>query len=198
MWPRRRRSEAPGKPRRRIRKLRFALLFVILGLLCLTTFTFGFVTAIAHDVPSLDPATARKAERNGTIYAADGTVLAVLRSDQSRILVGSAEIAPIMKQAIVAVEDRRFWEHRGVDLRGIFRAIWSDIRNQEVIQGGSTITQQLVKNTYIKPERTVSRKLKEAALAWQLERRWSKDRILTAYLNTVFFGNGAYGVQRAA
>ena len=125
-------------------------------------------------------------------------MLAVLRSDQSRILVGSAEIAPIMKQAIVAVEDRRFWEHRGVDLRGIFRAIWSDIRNQEVIQGGSTITQQLVKNTYIKPERTVSRKLKEAALAWQLERRWSKDRILTTYMNTIYFGNGAYGIEMAA
>ena len=173
------RNEAPGKPRRRIRKLRFALLLAILGLLCLATFTFGFVTAIATDVPSLDPAKARKAERNGYIYAADGTVLAVLRSDQSRILVGSAEIAPIMKQAIVAVEDRRFWEHRGVDLRGILRAVWNDVRNKELVQGGSTITQQLVKNTYIKPERTVSRKLKEAALAWQLERRWSKDRILT-------------------
>ena len=100
-----------------------------------------------------------------------------------------------MKQAIVAVEDRRFWEHRGVDLRGIFRAVWADIRHKEVVQGGSTITQQLVKNTYIEPERTVSRKLKEAALAWQLERRWSKDRILTAYLNTIYFGNGAYGIE---
>ena len=125
-------------------------------------------------------------------------MLAVLRSDQSRILVGSSEIAPIMKQAIVAVEDRRFWEHRGVDLRGIFRAVWNDVRNKEVVQGGSTITQQLVKNTYIKPERTVSRKLKEAALAWQLERRWSKDRILTTYLNTIYFGNGAYGIEMAA
>ena len=198
MWPRTRRSEAPGKPRRRIRKLRFALLLAILGLLCLATFTFGFVTAIATDVPSLDPAKARKAERNGYIYAADGTVLAVLRSDQSRILVGSSEISPIMKQAIVAVEDRRFWEHRGVDLRGILRAVWNDVRNKELVQGGSTITQQLVKNTYIKPERTVSRKLKEAALAWQLERRWSKDRILTTYLNTIYFGNGAYGIEMAA
>jgi penicillin-binding protein 1A len=103
-----------------------------------------------------------------------------------------------MKQAIVAVEDRRFYEHRGVDLRGILRAVWADVRNQEIVQGGSTITQQLVKNTYIEPERTVSRKLKEAALAWQLERRWSKDRILTAYLNTIYFGNGAYGVGMAA
>ena len=76
--------------------------------------------------------------------------------------------------------------------------MWADISNKEIVQGGSTITQQFVKNTYIKPERTVSRKLKEAALAWQLERRWSKDRILTAYLNTIYFGNGAYGVGMAA
>ena len=122
----------------------------------------------------------------------------MLRGDEARIIVGSDEISPIMKQAIVAVEDRRFWEHRGVDLRGIFRAVWADIRNKEIVQGGSTITQQFVKNTYIKPERTVSRKLKEAALAWQLERRWSKDRILTAYLNTIYFGNGAYGIGMAA
>ncbi len=79
----------------------------------------------------------------------------MLRGDEARVIVTGDEISPIMKQAIVAVEDRRFWEHRGVDLRGIFRAVWADIRHQEVIQGGSTITQQLVKNTYIKPERTV-------------------------------------------
>ncbi len=103
-----------------------------------------------------------------------------------------------MKQAIVAVEDRRYWEHQGVDLRGIFRAVWADVSNKEVVQGGSTITQQLVKNTYIEPEQTISRKLKEAALAWQLERRWSKDRILTAYLNTIYFGNSAYGIEMAA
>ena len=76
-------------------------------------------------------------------------MLAVLRGDESRVVVALEQIAPIMKQAIVAVEDRRFWEHRGVDLRGIFRAVWADIRNKEVVQGGSTITQQFVKNTYI-------------------------------------------------
>ncbi len=102
-----------------------------------------------------------------------------------------------MKHAIVAVEDRRFWEHRGVDLRGIGRAVWADVQSKELVQGGSTITQQFVKNTLDRDDRTISRKLKEAALAWQLERKWSKDRILTAYLNTVFFGNGAYGVQMA-
>ncbi len=122
----------------------------------------------------------------------------MLRGDEARVVVPSDAIAPIMKQAIVAVEDRRFFEHGGVDLRGIIRAVWADLRHKEVVQGGSTITQQFVKNTYIKAERTVSRKLKEAALAWQLERSWSKDRILTAYLNTIYFGNNAYGIEMAA
>jgi penicillin-binding protein 1A len=195
---RRRSSETPGTPRRRIRKLRFSLLFILLALVCSVTFVFGLVTAIANEIPSLDPASAAKEERNGYIYAADGTILAVLRGDEARVIVGPDKISPIMKQAIVAVEDRRFWEHSGIDLRGILRAIWADVRNKEIVQGGSTITQQFVKNTYIKPERTVSRKLKEAALAWQLERRWSKDRILASYLNTIYFGNGAYGVEMAA
>jgi penicillin-binding protein 1A len=196
---RRRLPGSPKRPRPRIYKLRFLLLLGVLGLLCTVTFTVGFVTAIASDIPSLEPGHGKRVQRDGYIYASDGkTVLAVLRGDEGRVVVSSDEIAAIMKQAIVAVEDRRFWEHQGVDLRGIFRAVWADVTNKELVQGGSTITQQFVKNTYIEPERTVSRKLKEAALAWQLERRWSKDRILTAYLNTIYFGNGAYGIEMAA
>ena len=103
-----------------------------------------------------------------------------------------------MKQAIVAVEDKRFYEHNGVDLRGIVRALWQDIRSQSVVEGGSTITQQYVKNAYSRNDVTIGRKVREAALAWQLTQRWSKDRILTAYLNTVYFGNGAYGILQAA
>jgi penicillin-binding protein 1A len=196
---RRRPSGAPQRPRRRIYKVRFALLLGLLVVLCTASFAFGFVTAIAGDIPSLDPTNRKRVERDGYIYAADGkTVLAVLRGDDARVIVSSDEIAPIMKQAIVAVEDRRYWEHQGVDMRGILRAIWADITNKNLVQGGSTITQQFVKNTYIEPERTVSRKLKEAALAWQLERRWSKDRILVGYLNTIYFGNNAYGIEMAA
>ncbi len=110
----------------------------------------------------------------------------------------SEEIADVMKQAIVAVEDRRFFEHRGVDIRGIARAVWQDLRNRAVVEGGSTITQQFVKNAYVKSSRSFERKLKEAALAWQLEQQWPKDRILTAYLNTIYFGNGAYGIEQAS
>ena len=83
------------------------------------------------------------------------------------------QIAPVMKQAIVAIEDRRFYEHRGVDLRGIVRAVWADVRNKRVVQGGSTITQQFIKNAYVH-SRLDRRKLKEAALAWQLEQRWTR------------------------
>ncbi|HEY7198409.1 MAG TPA: PBP1A family penicillin-binding protein [Gaiellaceae bacterium] len=195
-----RRRSQPKPKRRRIRKLRALVLVLVILLLSLVAFTYGLVTAIASDIPKLDPANQAKGlTRNGYIYASDGhTVLAVLRGEESRVVVRSDQIAPVMKQAIVAVEDRRFWEHRGVDLRGILRAVWADVAHKQLVQGGSTITQQFVKNTLPASDRTVSRKLKEAALAWQLERRWSKDRILTAYLNTIFFGNGAYGIQMAA
>ena len=171
----------------------------MLSLATAVSFASGLVTAIAGEIPRLDPKSQARLQEDGYVYAADGkTLLALLRGDESRIVVGSDEIAPVVKQAIVAVEDRRFWEHRGVDVRGIVRAIWADIRHSGLVQGGSTITQQFVKNTYRKNDRTIGRKLREAALAWQLERRWSKDRILTAYLNTVYFGNGAYGIEVAA
>jgi penicillin-binding protein 1A len=125
-------------------------------------------------------------------------VLAILRGSQARIIVKSNAISPWLKHAIVAAEDRRFYEHRGIDLRGMGRALWTDISNHGTVQGGSTITQQFVKNAFLTSQKTIGRKLFEAALAWQLEQRWSKDRILTAYLNTVYFGNGAYGVEQAS
>jgi penicillin-binding protein 1A len=197
---RRRRNSPSGsnRRRRRIRKLRLSALLLILFLLGTTAFTFGLITAVAGQIPNCDPTRVPR-EVDGHIYANDGrTILATLRGSESRILVGPGDIAPIMQQAIVAVEDKRFYEHRGVDLRGIGRAIWADITSKKVVQGGSTITQQFVKNSCVTTARTISRKLKEAALAWQLEQRWKKPRILTAYLNTIYFGNGAYGIQRAA
>jgi len=167
------------------------------------SFGFGLVTAIAAEIPKLDPTRQIQQEVNGTIYAApDGPgpprVLAVLRGSEARTLVQLDEVAPIMRHAIVAVEDRRFWEHSGVDLRAIGRALWADVRQQRVVEGGSTITQQFVKNALINDQRTIARKVREAALAWQLQQQWSKWRILEAYLNTIYFGNGAYGVQQAA
>jgi len=160
---------------------------------------FGFVTAVAGEVPTLDPRYQERVEKDGYIYDRTGkTVLAVLRGRESRVIVDSDRISPWMKHAIIAIEDKRFLEHRGVDLRGIARAAWEDVANKAVVQGGSTITQQFVKNMIDENDTTISRKVKEAAFARQLELSWSKDQILTAYLNTIYFGNGAYGVQQAA
>ena len=200
MFGRRRSNPAPASTgrRRRIRKLRFGVVLLILLLLSLASFSFGLLTAVASQIPNCDPRQVPH-EVDGHIYANDDhTILATLRGSESRILVETNEIAPIMQQAIVAIEDKRFYEHRGVDMRGIARAVWADISNKSVVQGGSTITQQFVKNSCVTTARTISRKLKEAALAWQLEQHWSKLRILTAYLNTIYFGNGAYRIQRAA
>ncbi|HJR95888.1 MAG TPA: PBP1A family penicillin-binding protein [Gaiellaceae bacterium] len=171
-----------------------AVLFVAASL----SFTFGLVRAVASEVPALDPA-AQRSDVDTVVYAENGrSVLAVLRGDESRVLVATEDIAPIMRQAIVSVEDQRFYEHDGVDVRGIARALWQDVRQQSIVEGGSTITQQFVKNAYIRNEKSIARKVREAALAWQLEQDWTKDRILTAYLNTIYFGHGAYGVQQAA
>ncbi|TML03473.1 MAG: PBP1A family penicillin-binding protein [Actinobacteria bacterium] len=200
MFARKRSQPAPASNvrRRRIRKLRLAALLLILLLLGVASFSFGLITAVAGQIPNCDPRQVPH-EVDGHIYANDDhTILATLRGSESRILVDTNEIAPIMQQAIVSIEDKRFYEHHGVDLRGIARAVWADVTNKKVVQGGSTITQQLVKNSCVTTARTISRKLKEAALAWQLEQHWRKLRILTAYLNTIYFGNGAYGIQRAA
>ena len=171
-----------------------------MGLFCFVSFAYGFVVGIRGDIPQLDPVRqAKHLQKDGIIYDSTGhRVLARLVGSESRKLIPSAEIAPVMKQAIVAIEDKRFFEHRGVDVRGIVRAVWQDVQNKKVVQGGSTITQQFVKNAYLTSKRSISRKLKEAALSWQLDQVWSKDRILTAYLNTIYFGNGAYGIERAA
>jgi penicillin-binding protein 1A len=187
-----------SKNGRRIRKLRLFALVTVLGILSMASFVFGLVTAIASQLPEYDPAHQQKIAHDGYIYDRHGNLLAVLRGRESRVILTSGQIAPIMKQAIVAIEDRRFYEHRGVDLHAIGRAFWADVRHKAVVEGGSTITQQFIKNSYVKDRRSVARKLKEAALAWQLEQRKDKDWILTAYLNTIYFGNGAYGVGQAA
>ena len=202
MLLRRKRSEPalPSRPRRRIRKLRLLALIGVLGVLGSTAFAYGLVVAVGQQLNGLDPfKQAAKQQVDGYVYAADGhTILAVLRGSQSRVLVQSDQISPWIKQAIVADEDRRFFEHRGIDIRGMGRALLADIEHKSAVQGGSTITQQFVKNELTGTDRSITRKLKEATLAWQLEQSWSKDQILTAYLNTIYFANGAYGIERAA
>jgi penicillin-binding protein 1A len=169
----------------------------MLVLVGFSAFLFGLLTSVSAQISDLNPFDQKPLYQNTTIYANDGhTILAILHGSQARVVVPSSEISPRIKQAIVAIEDKRFYDHRGVDIHGILRAIWNDVTGGPV-QGGSTITQQFVKNAINGNAPTITRKLKEAALAWKLEQKWSKDQILTAYLNTIYFGNGAYGVEEA-
>ncbi|HEX2849155.1 MAG TPA: transglycosylase domain-containing protein [Acidimicrobiales bacterium] len=127
-----------------------------------------------------------------------GNVIAVLHADENRSPVSLDEIPPHVVDAVLDVEDDSFYEHHGVNVRAIVRAAAANAEAGGVAQGGSTITQQLVKNQLLTPERDLSRKVKEAVLAVQLERQMTKAQILQEYLNTVYFGNGAYGIQAAA
>lgn len=137
------------------------------------------------------------AERS-IVYSADGSLMASLHAEQDRSPVALSAVPKPVVQSILAVEDNGFYRHKGVDLRSTLRALVENVQSGGVEQGGSTITQQVVKNSLLTPERNLSRKVKEAVLARRLEKVMSKREILERYLNTVYFGNGAYGVQAAA
>jgi penicillin-binding protein 1A len=190
----------PPKPKRpRLKKLR--ILFVLLGLaiLAMVSTVFGMMAAVSQDLPAIYNFAQYKSSKNSVIVDANGETLGTLTSDQNKILLNSAQISPNMKNAVVAIEDARFYEHDGVDFQGIGRALVKDILSQSAAQGGSTITEQFVKNALeAESTRTLFVKFKEAALAYRLERHWSKDKILTEYLNTIYFGEGAYGIEAAA
>jgi penicillin-binding protein 1A len=187
--------EEPRPARVRIRKLRVLVVLFGLGVLAVVSTVFGMVMAITYDLPRLE----EQSGRNSVLTDRNGKQLGLLTGNQKRIFLRSDEIAPVMKQAIIAVEDRRFYTNAGIDIRGIGRALWQDIRAKEAVQGGSTITMQFVKNALAaQDERTLFNKLREAALAYQITRKWSKERILRNYLNTIYFGNGAYGIESAA
>ena len=140
----------------------------------------------------------RQLAQTSFVFAADDSVITQLHAVEDRVVLRTSQIPTWVRDAAVAIEDRRFYLHHGIDGRAILRASYVNIRDGSVEEGGSTITQQLVKNLYTGTDRTISRKLSEAILAWQLEDRLTKDEILTRYLNTVYFGKGAYGVQAAA
>ena len=137
-------------------------------------------------------------QQTSTILAADGSVLADLHAEQDREVVPLSQIPRVLRDAVIAIEDRRFYDHGGVDGKAIARAIVENTRSGRIRQGGSTITQQLAKNAVVGNDPTLERKLEEAGVALQLERQFTKDEILEQYLNTVYFGNGAYGAQTAA
>ncbi len=187
----------PAKPR--LKKLRVLFVLLGLGVLALVSMVFGMMAAVSQDLPAIYNFAQYKASKNSEIYDASGQPLGTLTSDQNKILLNSGQISPNVKNAVVAIEDARFYEHSGVDFQGIGRALVKDILSQSAQQGGSTITEQFVKNALeAQGTRTLFVKFKEAALAYRLERHWSKDKILTQYLNTIYFGEGAYGIEAAA
>jgi penicillin-binding protein 1A len=183
------------------RRRRVGIFAGICGLLIAASLlTVGFGGAIAYQrgctLSSLEPFSIGQ---NTFIYAADGSRLGAIPSEgRNRQKVPWRKISPWMKKATVAIEDRRYWQHGGIDPIGITRAFWADVSEGKVVQGGSTITQQLVRNLYISRERTFTRKLREACLAVKLAQSWSKQKILTAYLNQIYYGGQAYGVEAAA
>jgi penicillin-binding protein 1A len=149
---------------------------------------------------SLPPVTALEtlAPLQGSrIYDDNDELLTELHVER-RIFVPLAQVPQTLRDAVIATEDRRFYSHWGIDPIGVARAVFQNYRRRRIVEGGSTITQQLTKLLFLTPDKSLDRKLKEAALAIQLERRYSKDRILEMYLNQVYFGQGAYGVEAAA
>jgi penicillin-binding protein 1A len=189
----------PKRSKPRLKKLR--ILFVLLGLavLGLFSFVFGMMAAVSQDLPAIYNFAQYKASKNSEVFDASGEPIGTLTSDQNKILLTSGQISPNIKNAVVSIEDSRFYEHNGVDFQGIGRALLKDILSQSAAQGASTITEQFVKNALeAEGSRTIFEKFREAALAYRLERHWSKDKILTEYLNTIYFGEGAYGIEAAA
>jgi penicillin-binding protein 1A len=208
--PKRRRRlllpKPPGPPkdkgprdRPKLRKLRFALVLLGLSMLAAVSWVFGIMMAVAQDLPSLENRDQYLRAQNSVVYDVNGVKLATLTNNQGRILLESDEIAPVMKEAVVSIEDGRFYDHRGIDFQGMARALYQDVLAGSAQQGASTITQQFVKNALAAQEsRTILQKFREAAIAYHLERQWSKDKILTSYLNEIYFGEGATGIEAAA
>jgi penicillin-binding protein 1A len=193
---------APGPPKRtkpRLKKLRFLFVLLGLGILAVISMFFGMMAAISQDLPAIYDFAQYKAQKNSEVVDSSGRQIGTLSSDQNKILLNSSQISPNMKNAVVSIEDARFYENDGVDLRGIARALVSDFASGSAQQGASTITEQFVKNALeAQGSRTVLEKFREAALAYKLDKHWSKAKILTEYLNTIYFGEGAYGIEAAA
>ena len=189
--PQRSRGAAPR--RRRSWIWRYRRVLFLFGLLGATA--IGGIAYVIAQVPL--PKDAPLAQTTILTDAA-GKQLAVLHGDENRLPVKLNQVPKVLQDAVIASEDRKFYSHAGVDPSGILRATWADLRHHSKVQGGSSITQQYVKNTYVGSQRTLMRKVKEAVIAMKLERKYSKRQILERYLNTIYFGRGAYGVQAAA
>jgi penicillin-binding protein 1A len=201
VYPNHRRRRRQRRRRDKVVARRFAI-FVTLAVICgsiaavmAAAFTSANGVLNNCDLASLKPVSIGQ---NSFVYAADGSLLGAIPAERNRQPVTLDGMSKWVREATVAVEDRRFYEHGGLDYEGIVRAAVKNLESGHVVQGGSTITQQLVRNLYIGNERSLERKIKEACLARKVEKGHTKDWILTSYLNQVYFGNHAYGVEAAA
>lgn len=159
----------------------------------------GVFAFFAKDLPSPDKINQRKLIESTKIYDRTGTVLLYeIHGEEKRTVIPTDQIPKNVKLAAVAIEDKDFYAHRGIDFSGIGRAVWANLRGKKIKQGGSTITQQFVKNSILTSERTFARKIKEIILSVELERKFSKDEILAMYLNEIPYGSNSYGVESAA
>jgi penicillin-binding protein 1A len=193
-----------GSPRRNRRAwprwLGLSLLFVLIVIIALAAALAVTVLYLARDTPALASLLKSVPAQTTVIYDSAGQPIAELYGSVNRVIVSSSRLPLSLKQATVAVEDKRFYsDFHGIDLAGIVRAGLADLQAGRALQGASTITEQYVKNAYLGGyDGSLTLKFREAILAWELTDRWSKERILTAYLNTVYYGDGAYGVEAAA
>ncbi|MBX9635232.1 MAG: transglycosylase domain-containing protein, partial [Magnetospirillum sp.] len=194
-----RRERKPRQPRRKLppgwgkRALLWAATLAIwcgLGLA-------GVVAYYAVDLPDIDKMTATTRRPSVVFVSAEGETFAAYGDIYGQPL-DLKDISPFIPQAVLATEDRRFYKHFGLDVWGLARAIVTNVRAGHVVQGGSTITQQLAKNLFLKPDRTLKRKVQELLMALWLERRFTKEQLLTLYLNRVYLGSGTFGVDAAA
>jgi penicillin-binding protein 1A len=192
---RRRARHARRHRRRRTGAIVAAAALVLVAVVAAAGIGTGAAFSQSCDLSSLRPV---EIGQNSFVYAADGSLLGSIPAERNREPVALNRISRWVPAAVIAVEDRRFYQHGGVDYEGIARAMWRDVNAGKVVEGGSTLAQQLVANLYTGRERTFERKIKEACLAIKLSRKWSKSRMLREYLNTVYFGNHAYGVEAAS
>jgi penicillin-binding protein 1A len=188
-------TDRPLRSRTRLKRLRLLAILLATLLLGTISFAFGTFVSIVGTLPSLTRFAQYKEAQSSTLLDDLGHPIGVL-SQQNRVIVTAKQIPQIAKEAVISIEDKRFWTNSGVDLRGIARAFVNDIFHKGGLQGASTIEEQFIKNALqAQSHRTIFEKLREAALAYQLSQKWSKEKIITAYLNTIYFGNGAYGIE---
>ncbi len=172
------------------------LLFLILAISG-GTFAFIYISQYSRGLPDISKLSFSP-DQSSQIFDYQGNLITNVYAFENRIYVPLSKISEVAKKAVIAEEDQRFYKHGALDYRGIMRAAWEDIRYKKIVQGGSTITQQLARSLFLTMNQTISRKVKEALLAVELEKKFTKDQILEMYLNEVYFGSGAYGIESAA